>query len=153
MPVAVGDEHLTINLYPLANPAVRLLSLRPLWAVAYRSAEATVPYVDGEQSYPSRLSGLRVVLPGILVGELDSDGVAHPDPRAGLTANFDELYAAVLAPVSTGDGTRAATWTRPGGITRTGVVKVLNFDVREQDATALSFSLSLLVPAGRLVAP
>lgn len=153
MPTAIPTEYLEINSYPLGNAAVRLTSLRPLWKVLYRTSEAVAPYVDGEQSYPSRLAALRVALPGVLWGHVDSDGDPTASIEAGLLANYEELYAAVLAPVSTGDGTRAATWHRGTGAEWTGTAKVLNFDVRELAPRSVRFTLSLLIPAGRLTAP
>lgn len=151
MPTALtGWERLDIGSYPMANPACFLRDLTGMWRVEYRGASVPVPYVHGRVSYATRLDELTVIFPGLLIGERDSDGGVHADPRAGLVENYEELYAAVLAPVDTGDGTRAVTWHKGNGATWTGTVRVAGFDVRAQDPAAIGFSLTLAFPAGRL---
>ena len=153
MPTALDVERLVINGYPLANPANRLTDLTGMFRVAYRTQSEARPYVHGRDSFPTYLDELSVVFPGILIGEVDSDGVATADTRAGLAANYEEFYAAVLAPVDSGNGTRAVSWYRGDAAVWTGVVRVDNFDVRGRDAGAIDYSLTLAFPAGRLVAP
>lgn len=151
MPTALAVERLVINSYPLANPCNRLLDLTGMWKVAYRTQSIAMPYVAGKVNYPSRLDELTVVFPGLLVGEVNSDGGTNANARVGLTANYEEFYAAVLAPVSTGGGTRAVSWVKAGlATTWTGVVQVRDFDVRARDAAAISYSLTLAFSAGRI---
>lgn len=153
MPTALSVERLVINSYPLANHCNRLLDLTGMWKVAYRTASIATPYMHGRNSYPAYLDELSVVFPGLLVGEKDSDGNVNADARDGLAENYEEFYAAVLAPVDSGDGTRAISWVRGDGATWTGDVRVDNFDVRAHDAAAINYSLTLAFPAGRLTAP
>lgn len=153
MPTALSVERLVINSYPLANPCNRLLDLTGMWKVAYRSSSQATPYTHGRNSYPTYLDELTTVFPGLLIGNVSSTGVTNADARDGLADNYEEFYAAVLAPVDSGDGTRAISWVRGDGATWTGTVRVENFDVRAQDPAAISYSLTLAFPAGRLVAP
>lgn len=146
-------EYLEINNYPLHNYANWLSSMTGMRKVAYKIEAESAPYTNGTISYPTWLDGLTVVFPGLMIGEVDSDGVATGDARAGLETNYEEFYAAVLAPVSTGDGTRAVEWHKASGATWTGVVRVGNFDVRDQDPGAMAYSLTLEFRAGRLTAP
>lgn len=150
MPTALAVERLDINSYPLANPANRLLDLTGMWKVAYRTEPVPVPYAAGRINYPTRLEELTLVFPGLLIGDVDSNGAPNANARTGLTANYEEFYAAVLAPVSTGGGTRAVSWVKAGAVTWTGTVQVRNFDVRAHDAAAISYSLTLAFGAGRL---
>lgn len=153
MPTPNATEYLEINSYPLANPCSRLLDLTGMWKVAYRASSETIPYVHGRLSFPTYLDELRLVLPGVLWGHVDSDGGANANPRAGLNENYEELYAAVLAPVDDGDGTRPIEWHRGDGTVWSGLVQVTNFDVRALSPRSISYSLTLAFPAGRLDAP
>lgn len=153
MPTALAVERLVINSYPLANPCNRILDLTGMWKVSYRAMSVPAPYVAGRTNYASRLDELTIVLPGLLIGDVDSDGNDNASARAGLDENYEEFYTAVLAPVDTGGGTRAVSWVKGGGTTWTGVVQVRNFDVRARDPGAISYSLTLAFGAGRLTAP
>lgn len=155
MPVVASGvtEYLEINSYPLASPAVRLLDLSPLWTFGYRRFPVPVPYVSGSAPHPVRYEEVIVSLPGKIFGHVDSDGAAIADYRAGLTARMDELFTAVLAEVTTGDGTRAAVWHRADGTTRIADVQVAGFEAQTPVAMELDFTLELAVPAGVWVAP
>jgi hypothetical protein len=153
MPTALEVERLDIDSYPLANPCNRLLDLTGMWKVAYRVESIPMPYSHGRASYPSRLDQLVHVFPGVLIGDVDSDGDAHTDAREGLALNYEEFFEAVLAPVDSGDGTRTVEWVKGDATTWSGLVQVVNFDVRSRDPGAINYSLSLAFPAGRLTAP
>lgn len=155
MPTAVGTEYLELDDYPLSNYAVRISDLTALWVVAYRAEVLDAPYVHGGLSFPQYLAAPSVVLPGFVVGEVSSTGSATSGRRAGLAANLDELYTAVLAPVTSGDGTRAAEWHRADSTTWTADVQVSAFDIRshDQDNGRMDFSLTLTIVSGRFVAP
>lgn len=151
--VLLATEYLEINDYPLANHCNRLLDLSGMWKVAYRTASIATPYAHGRNSYPTYMDELVIPFPGLLKGEVDSDGTPFADARNGLAVNYEEFYTAVLAPVDTGDGTRAVEWHKATGATWTGTVRVDNFDVRARDAGAIDYTLTLAFPAGRLTAP
>lgn len=151
MPIVASGvtEYLEISGYPLANPAVRLLDLSPLWSLEYRRTTVPMPYVSGTVPYPTRYAETGLSLPGKVFGFVTSMGVATAGYRAGLAVNLDELRAAVLAEVTTGDGTRPAIWHRGDGTTRTADVQVAGFTTSAAEvATELDFSLELVVPAG-----
>lgn len=154
-PTAVGVERLIINSYPLSNPCNRLLSVTGMRKVAYKVGSVSPPYVHGDLSFPTYLDGLTAVFPGMLIGNVLSDGTTQSDPRVGLETNYEEFYAAVLAPVTSGDGTRAVGWRKATTATWTGVVQVRNFDVRDHDPDhgRMDYSLTLHFRAGRLTPP
>jgi hypothetical protein len=61
----------------------------------------------------------------VVNGYVDSDGVEHADPRAGLIANLDELKAIFTPVSSTLTGTRTLQWVNEdSGITREAQVHV-----------------------------
>lgn len=150
MPTANADEYLEINSYPLANPACRLLDLTSMWNVRYKLEVEGAPYTPGWETFPTDLDGLRLVFPGMLWGHVTSDGATIANARAGLKTNYEELYAAVLAPVTTGEGTRECDWYCGDDTVWTGPVQVANFDVRKKSVRAVRFDLTLLFGEGRL---
>lgn len=145
-------EYLEIDGYPLANHCNWLRDLTGMWKVAYRVSTVPTPYVHGRASFPTYLDELSLVFPGLLIGEVDSDGTPIADARDGLADNYEEFYAAVLAPPG-GDGTRDIEWHRADASVWTGSVQVAGFDVRAHDPAAISYSLTLGFPDGRLTAP
>lgn len=154
--VATGVvEYLEINSYPLANFANRLQTITAMRKVELKIGSADTPYTHGRPSFPTYLDELTAVFPGFIIGEVDSDGTPIANPRAGLEENYEEFYAAVLAPVTTGDGTRAVEWHKVGGAVWTGLVQVGPFDPRDhdQDSGRMDYSLTLTFKAGRLTAP
>jgi hypothetical protein len=88
MPTALSVERLHIGSYPMANPCNRILDLTGMWKVAYRTSSEVAPYVNGRTSFPTYLDELTVVFPGLLIGDVDSDGNPNADGRAGLAENY-----------------------------------------------------------------
>lgn len=148
-------EYLEINNYPVANYCNRFQSITGMRKVEYKLATAQAPYTNGIETFPGYLDGLTIVVPGFMFGEVASDGTPIANPRVGLETNYEEFYAAVLAPVSTGDGTRAVEWHKATGAVWTGLVQVGPFDPRDhdQDAGRMDYSLTLTFKAGRLTPP
>lgn len=153
---------LTINSILLNRPAFAVLGdetgqggLVPLWIVLDRRGEdRLVPYT-GVIPYPRRATATRHDLRIVVAGDVNQSGTPQADARVGLENNLSYLYTNVVAPVTTGDGTRAATLTMPSGATRTANVHVLGLTPTAyafaEDHTWAHFegTLHISIPAGR----
>lgn len=145
-----SDEYLIINSVPLATPAWRLTSLVPLWSGAeVRGQDRILPGVNGVRAYKRRPTVTSLVFRGIVFGLQDREGTPYADFRAGLHANLDVLLTQIVEPVTTGDGTHAATWVRPG-TDKTADVHVVGFTTSDGAVPwEVAFALEISIPAGR----
>lgn len=116
------DERIDLDGVPLSTPAWEINDLSPLWDLPEVIAhDLKVPYRRGVIPFRRPLAGKSVDLPFTIIGAVDPDGVAHPDPREGLQLNHEAFMAAIAPPmVATITGTRVLTYHLPDGTTRTG---------------------------------
>lgn len=127
------EGSLTIASVSMNRPAWAVLGdetgqggLVNLWVVLDRRGEdRPLPLAAGVVPYPRRAAATRHDLRIIVAGDVDETGATEADARIGLEGNLGYLYSNVLAPVTSGDGTRAATLTMPSGATRTASIHVL----------------------------
>lgn len=147
--VITADEYLIINNVPLATPAWRLTDLTPLWtSAAVRGSDRLLPGAPGVRALRRRPTATVLVLPGVVFGNQDREGTAHPDARTGLHANIAVLQSEIIEPPTSGDGTRAATWVIPG-TDKTADVHVTAFTPTAFTPDTVRFVLELSIPAGR----
>lgn len=126
MATATFSEYLTIDGIPLSTPAWVTEDIAELLSgPETRGRDLLNPARTGELARRRGLASRTVAIPLVVNGYVDSDGVEHADPRAGLIANLDELKA-ILTPVSsTLTGTRTLQWVNEdSGITRQAEVHV-----------------------------
>lgn len=145
-------EYLEIATVPLATPAWRILDLSSLWdGPEVRGDDLLIPGAAGVLTQPRRATVTRKVLPIAIFGEQDREGNVYPNPFTGVRTNLDYLYTNVFAPVSTGNGTRAAIHHLADGVTtRSANVIVLSpLDVRPAGKHSLIGRLDILIPTGR----
>jgi hypothetical protein len=146
--VITASEYLIINSVPLATPAWRLTSLVPLWSSAdLVGSDRRLPKA-GVRAFRRRATATRIVLPGVVFGSHNREGVAYGDVRTGLHANIDALHAALVEPPATDEGTYAATWVKPG-TDKTADVHVLAFNPSRLGPGSVRFALEISIPTGR----
>lgn len=88
-----------------------------------RGRDRIIPGATGVKPYRRRRTVTTYALPMLVLGGVNSAGVAQADPWEGFQANVTALRA-VTDPTGTGDGTRALVLTMPDGSTRTGSAHV-----------------------------
>ena len=146
MPTANRDEYLTIGAVIIGTAACHATNLQELYSQAHRGEDRIVPGSAGVVAYPRRLDAIRFRIELIINGRYTSDGALNADPDVGVRANIAELKT-VTAPVTTGDGTRTVTWTRPGGSV-TADCHVGPLLIGRHVGPAVFSTLELNVPAG-----
>lgn len=83
--------------------------------IEQRGEDRILPTATGVIPYPRRNTVTPHELRLLVVGDVDSSGTPVANPTAGLVANLRYLMTNVVAPPGGTDGTRAATYTPPGG--------------------------------------
>lgn len=83
--------------------------------IEQRGQDRILPSATGVIPYPRRNTVTTHELRLLVVGEVDDTGATVANPTAGLVANLQYLMSNVIAPPGGSDGTRAATYTPPGG--------------------------------------
>jgi hypothetical protein len=118
VPVANRPEYLTIEAGAtdviIGTAACHCLNMEVLYNTEHRGADILLPGTAGVIANPRRLTVVKHILQLVFNGNYDSDGNLEADPHLQVRLNVAEV-AAVAAPVSSGDGTRLVTWTRPEG--------------------------------------
>lgn len=150
---------LTIGGVSLNGPAWDVPDLSGLWiSGAVRGSDRVIPGAAGVLPFRRRRTVTEVTLEMIVVGMVDSAGLAYDDALQGLELNLEALRSGVVEPTNTGNGTRAATLTLPSGDTRAADVHVLGMDtgslvVRKIGGVAtharIRATLDMSIPAGR----
>jgi hypothetical protein len=143
---------LTINSVPMFSPAWVAPHLSKLWYdVAVRGESTLLPGASGRRSNPTRVDETEHQLPFFINGVVDQTGATYPQAWEGLRLNLDYLWTNVFSPVTTGRGTRSASYLTPGGVTLTADVRVEPFIPAEEitDPTYVSGTFTLIIPAGR----
>lgn len=150
----VATEYLEIASFAFARPDIRLTSLTGLWRVAYDGENTRAPYVQGRIGNQHYLEEALLRLPGFADGSLDNAGAVRSNARIGLQDTLEALYTAVLAPVTTGDGSRSAVWHKADGDDWTGNLHVVDFvPTGNKGPTIMLFDLVVKLAAGVWTAP
>jgi hypothetical protein len=146
MPYSIpATEYSTFRGVPLDTAAWRTTDLSVFWAgpAEYRGNDIVVPYAQGVRPGRRTIPERRIVVPMVVTGDLDADGVAHATTREGLRANLDAL-ALVFRP---GSGTLDVLM--PDGSTRRATAHVLTgLQTVPAGAGALRAVVELLIPEG-----
>ena len=152
MPAVIPTRYLEVGGVPLSiDGAWRVTDYTPLLAEAdQRGEDVLVPYQDGRKAKRRWRDSAKVAVPMVIFGKNDENGDLHADEVDGLEANIAFLNDNVVAPVASGDGTRAATLHLPGGA-RTASVHILGLELARLSPIAARGSLALSIPAGRFV--
>lgn len=145
---------LTIGSVALNGPAWDIPNLTALW-IEYdqRGNDRILPGAAGVIPYRRRMTATRHDLTIFIIGDVDRLGAAYGNATTGLATNVAYLDANVITPTGSGDGTRAATLTRPGLSSLTANVHVLGFrqtSVAIGDTQAIMEGvLQISIPSGR----
>lgn len=117
----------------------------------YRGTDRLIPFVDGVLSYPRWLNGLRLSLPMIITGFVNSSGATYANSMQGLQTNLATINAVAQAPDPlTTNGTRTISLLTPLGTTLTGTVIPLGLVPGAVTTYIMKATLELLIPAGKL---
>lgn len=147
-------EYLEIASFALARPDIRLTSLTGLWRVINDGENTRAPYLQGRIGNQHYRDEVTLRLPGFADGSVDNAGAARSNARIGLQDTLEALYTAVLAPVTSGDGSRAAVWHRADGDDWTGYLHVVDFvPTGNKGPTIMLFDLVVKLAAGVWTAP
>lgn len=128
--------------------------LQAVTLIEVRGEDRILPGAVGVIPYQRRLTSVRMDFRIIVIGELNSAGAANADHTAGLIANLKYLYANVVAPTGTGDGTRPAVLTLPGQAAVAANIHVVGLDVQEYQLGTEAVWIGTLqtsIPTGRFV--
>jgi hypothetical protein len=83
--------------------------------IEQRGQDRILPTATGVIPYPRRNTATVHELRLLVVGDVDQAGADVADPTAGLVANLRYIMTNVVTPPGGTAGTRAATYTPPGG--------------------------------------
>lgn len=149
--VITATEYLEISSTPLATPAWRITDLTPLKEPPdQRGVDWLIPGTGGIKPLQRRNTVTVKRLPMFIYGGRDRTNAAITNGLDGLQDNIDALYTAIVAPVGSGDGTRAATWHLPdGSTTRTANVHVLELRLNRVAPLLCRAVLVISIPTGR----
>ena len=151
MPTPSRPEYLTVEMGAtdviIGTKACWCTNMEVLYNEEHRGSDLLVPGVPGVVPNPRRPTVIKHILQLVLDGHYDSDGVLQANPHAQVRQNIAEIKTAT-APVTTGEGTRLVTWTRPeGAVAADCHVGPLRIGARISDSV-LRATLDLSVPAG-----
>lgn len=141
----------TIDGHSLNREAWCAPDLSPLWGTPeVRGADRILPGVSGVKPYRRRATVQTMSLRFVVTGQVDADGQPNDDPWTGLETNLAFLYAYVILPTNTGDGTRELVWHRPSGSSTTVAVHVLGYKPTVGAGAIAVGELELSIPSGAL---
>lgn len=145
--LSIAGVSLNTPAWDIPNP------LKLLAEASTRGENTTLPGAAGRRGNPMRLDQYETDLAFLLNGEVNQAGTPYSDPWVGLETNLAYLWTNVFTPVSTGRGTRAASFTTVGGAVRTATVQVepLHLPNDVEDPTLVEAVLHLIVVSGRFV--
>ncbi len=146
MPYSISStEYATFRGVPLDTTAWRTTDQSVFWAGPgeYRGSDIVVPYAQGVRAGRRLIPEKRIVIPIIVTGDLDADGIAHSSVREGLRLNLDALAQAFRP------GSGALDITLPDGSTRTATAHVLTgLQAVPAGPGALRCVVEVMVPDG-----
>lgn len=146
--------NLTIDGVAMNCPGWRVQNLYLLWSpAAQRGEDRLIPGTAGVLAYQRRATVTRHTLELLITGTADRTGAATTDYFGQLASNLDYLNFYVVKPTGTGDGTRTAVLTMPGGaITRTEPVHIEGMDLGEPspDGRFIRATIDISIPSGKI---
>ena len=117
-----------------------------------RGANFVADGVTGSTFLPKVTGELRALVQLQVEGEVDKDGVAHPDRWSGIRANVEQIRTSCV--VASKSALVTATLTYPDDVTRSADVECPRLDVGlyRGDLTggAVLAVLEIVIPAGQL---
>lgn len=126
--------------------------LNLITTVEQRGEDRILPNALGVIPYRRRVTKTEHNLRLVVVGEVDQAGAPVADHTQGLAANLSYIYANVVAPTGTTDGTRSATLAIPGLASRTAAIHVVKLVPREYylgEHAVFVGTLTISIPSGR----
>lgn len=149
------DEYVEIGGLVLATPAWECVDFSALYdAPPVRGDDVVVPYHEGALSFRRIVGPRRVVLPMVVYGDYDRDGLAYDDARAGLRTNLDALKREVARPVQYGDGTKLLRHVFGDGEVRQAPCQVMApLQVGPLSPISVRCTIDVLIPGGVLRSP
>lgn len=122
-----SPEYATLAGVPLQTPAWTHENLWELWSgPAVRGGDVIIPGAQGARGYPRVVDARKVTIELVIFGDVDWQGVAQTDPRAGLWRNVQHLRT-VTDPPGTGDGSVLLELMPPTGTMVEAPVQVEGF--------------------------
>lgn len=140
-------EYLIVSGIALATPAFFGNDLAELLRPAdHRGGDRIIPH-GGVVPKPRRRTVSKRSLPLVIFGDRDQNGGVIVDYRAGLDDHIAYLNNNLVAPISTGDGTRSATLVLANG-NRSAQVHVEGLDIGSGKGGHVKATLHLSIPGG-----
>lgn len=140
---------LTIGTTSMNTKAWASLNNYVLWKGApRRGANSLIPGLAGRIPQPRRKDEATRTLEVLIIGDCNATGTPHANRSSGLAANWGTLESSILAWTGTGV---TATLVRPNGVSRSGIVQIVDHDLGETGVEgALTLTLDLVLPYGEL---
>lgn len=138
------------DIVPVDSPGVRAL-----WVpLGRRGTDVLIPGAPGVLSQPRRLTASLFTFNMVITGACDRLGAAFTNEKIGLETNIGYLDEHVTSPFVSGgadDGTIPARLVMPSGAVREGPVTIEDFTPGAGTRGVWAATLTLTVPAGKLV--
>lgn len=152
MPYVITEtEYVTIDGVPLSTTGWHLLNLQVLWqGPDTRGQDRIIPGAAGVRPYPRRATVSRRTLELVIWGDMDWNGAATSDWRAGLQNNVDHLRDNVADPTVSGDGTRLIVMHMAAGGTRQARCHVEGLELADSNWFSVRAAMDLSLVSGAL---
>jgi hypothetical protein len=138
------EHRLTIDGIPMSTPAWEVLNIQTLYSGPMRRGENRImPGASGRRALARRDDETNRSLVIAVFGFERWDGVAYPDPVAGLWENIDHLETNVIDQPLTGDSTRTAVLSRPDATDLTAQIQVLGFEIDDEHYSPAAISATM----------
>lgn len=140
-------EYLVVSGITLATAAFFGTDLSDLRRPAdQRGRERIIPH-GGVIAKPRRRTVSKRSLPMVIFGNTDQNGNALSDYQAGMDAHIAYLNANVVAPISSGDGTRAASLVLANSV-RNAQIHVEGLEIGRRHGPTAWATLHISIPGG-----
>lgn len=148
--IQLAGGELTIGGVSMHTPAWRVRNPGiVMFDPPFRGTYVPVPGLDGETVVPMRGTSAQWSLDFMLCGDVDHTGSAYSDRQTGLVSNLNYLRTNAMTSRSlTGNRTRVATYTPPGGSALTADVHCWLVPPEDFTQPVWEMTLELRVPAG-----
>lgn len=144
---AVIREYLIVSGITLANSAFFGTDLSDLRRPAdQRGRDRVIPH-GSVLAKPRRRTASKRSLPMVIFGNIDQAGNPLSDYQAGMDAHLAYLNTNVVAPISTGDGTRSASLVLANS-TRNANIHVEGLEIGRRVGPTAWVTLHISIPGG-----
>lgn len=141
------DEQLTVNNFDLFTPACSPLNSYVMDQGPSVVIDNTdIPDYPGERAEQAWDIGARWTIAMHVLGDVDFEGVEHPDARVGLRENWAAIKEEVFLPILTYQ-TLWAVWLFRGEL-RSADIQVANWQITGAAGAEYSTSFDLIIPRG-----